>query len=440
MALRAGRYEISGLIASGGMAKVHLGHAVGVGGFERRVAIKTMHAHLAEQADFVAMFLDEARVSARIHHPNVVATLDVQQDAEGIFLVMEYVDGFALHTILAASRDEGRTLPLGLTLRIFLDVLAGLHAAHELTDASGAPLEVVHRDVSPHNVLVGADGAARLTDFGIARAATRLAMTHEGHLKGKLRYMAPEQLGGRTVDRRADVYAAGAVLWEMLAGVGLVRGEDEGACLLEIGRADKESPRAHEPEVPEPIAAACLRALRLDPEERYPTAAAFAEALEIAATEAGVAVASPREVSALVRALEARARSTAGPASNAGAQTATGAGFGPHPVPTPTAGVEVPRAAPRSRSLAPVAVVASLAVGVAVLATAMLMRPRASAPAGDSTAPVAALSTAPAAPTASSVAAAPLAAAPLAPPPSSPPSKLRPPPSKTGGRFRPREL
>ncbi|MFS8065577.1 MAG: serine/threonine-protein kinase, partial [Byssovorax sp.] len=230
MGLRVGRYEILRSIASGGMARVHLGRAVGAGGFERQVAIKTMHPHLAEEADFVAMFLDEARLSARVHHPNVVATLDVQQDDEGIFLVMEYVDGFALHEILVGSRKERSPLPFGLTLRIFLDLLAGLHAAHELTDGDGAPLEVIHRDVSPHNVLVGVDGAARITDFGIAHAAVRLSSTREGHLKGKLRYMAPEQLRGRKLDRRTDLYAAGAVLWEMLAGRCLVNGEDQGAC------------------------------------------------------------------------------------------------------------------------------------------------------------------------------------------------------------------
>lgn len=394
MGLRVGRYEILRSIASGGMARVHLGRAVGAGGFERQVAIKTMHPHLAEEADFVAMFLDEARLSARVHHPNVVATLDVQQDEEGIFLVMEYVDGFALHEILVGSRKQGSTLPFGLTLRVFLDLLAGLHAAHELTDGDGAPLEVIHRDVSPHNVLVGVDGAARITDFGIARAAVRLSSTREGHLKGKLRYMAPEQLRGRKLDRRTDLYAAGAVLWEMLAGRCLVNGEDQGACMMEIGEPDKASPRALNPDVPESIAAACLRALRADPEERYATAAAFAEALEGAAAKAGIQVASPREVSIFVRALQARSASAPSPAASIDRETVTSEGLdrktatgtslekktaadsgsGRQMVTTQTTGVELPRAEPTSRRVAPVVALATLGAGVVVLVMVMLMR------------------------------------------------------------------
>ena len=460
MSLRAGRYEILRPIATGGMAKVHLGRAVGAGGFERQVAIKTMHPHLAEQGDFVAMFLDEARLSARVHHPNVVATLDVQQDDEGIFLVMEYVDGFALQAILVAAREEALPLPFGLTLRIFLDTLAGLHAAHELTDGGGVPLQVIHRDVSPHNILVGVDGAARITDFGIARAAVRLSSTREGHLKGKMRYMAPEQFGGGELDRRADLYAAGAVLWEMLAGRGLVRGEDEGACLMEIGRLDKESPRASNPDVPEPIAAACLRALCLDPGERYATAAAFAEALEGAAAEAGVVVASPREVSLFVRALQARGVAITTSAGTRGGRTATSTGQGPATstgpgpptITTQTAGVELPRVEPTSRRLAPFVVITLLAAGAAVLALVMLTRSppgmQATASAAStaivSATPVPPVTAAPAtirvdtAPPAPQVAEPPPPSA--APPPSSPPPKPRSIPGKRGAPFRPREL
>jgi serine/threonine-protein kinase len=441
MDLRAGRYEILRPIASGGMASVHLGRAVGAGRFERQVAIKTMHPHLAEQADFVAMFLDEARVSARIHHPNVVATLDVQRDDEGIFLVMEYVDGLSLHAILVASGAEGLVLPFGLTLRIFLDTLAGLHAAHELTGAEGASLEVIHRDVSPHNILVGVDGAARLTDFGIARAAARLASTREGHLKGKLRYMAPEQLRGTTLDRRVDIHAAGAVLWEMLAGRCLVSAEDEGGCLMEIARPDKESPRARNPEVPGEIAAACLGALRLEPEERYATAAAFAEAIEGAAAEAGVPVASPREVSVFIRALRSRDLSVLIPADDTGRRTATGAGPEPQTVTTQTADVDPPRPAPRPRRLAPVVVIAILFAGAVILARVMLRSPTSAEPGAG--APTVAVMPLPSAePAASSVDKAPPvpAAASTDPPPPSLPAKPGRSPGKRGAPFRPREL
>lgn len=483
MGLRVGRYEILRSIASGGMARVHLGRAVGAGGFERQVAIKTMHPHLAEEADFVAMFLDEARLSARVHHPNVVATLDVQQDDEGIFLVMEYVDGFALHEILVGSRKERSPLPFGLTLRIFLDLLAGLHAAHELTDGDGAPLEVIHRDVSPHNVLVGVDGAARITDFGIARAAVRLSSTREGHLKGKLRYMAPEQFSSRQLDRRTDLYAAGAVLWEMLAGRCLVNGEDQGACMMEIGEPDKASPRALNPDVPESIAAACLRALRADPGERYATAAAFAEALEGAAAEAGILVASPREVSTFVRALQARDVSAPSPAASIDRKTVTSegldrktvtgtdldrktvtgtslekktvadSGLGRQTVTTQTTGVELPRAEPRSRRMAPVVAVAMLGAGVVVLVMAMLMRSPTNMQTAASSAivPVSpvALGTAPPAASIVEIDKALQAAKEEAPPsPSAEPTSTstslpprpRPAPGKPGAPFRPREL
>src|SRR5512141_1318691 len=147
MAVRGGRYELIRVIASGGMATVHLGRALGAGGFERLVAIKVMHAHLAEEPEFVAMFLDDARLAARIHHPNVVGTIDVQQDEQGLFLVMDYVEGPSLHRMIRAlARKQRGALPLDIALRIFLDALAGLHAAHELRGADGEPLNLVHRD------------------------------------------------------------------------------------------------------------------------------------------------------------------------------------------------------------------------------------------------------------------------------------------------------
>ena len=154
MALKFGRYETIRTIASGGMATVYLGRAVGEGGFERLVAIKVMHPHIATDADFRAMFLDEARLAARIRHPNVVAVNDVQKTDDGIFIVMDYVDGPSLHQLRRGFRRRGTTLPLGVALRIFVDVLTGLHDAHELVDAQGRPLSLVHRDVSPQNILV----------------------------------------------------------------------------------------------------------------------------------------------------------------------------------------------------------------------------------------------------------------------------------------------
>ncbi|HLM75303.1 MAG TPA: serine/threonine-protein kinase, partial [Polyangiaceae bacterium] len=177
MAVRIGRYEVIRAIASGGMATVHLARTVGEGGFERLVAIKVMHPHIATDPAFVAMFLDEARLAARIRHPNVVATHDVQKSPAGVFLVMDYIDGPSLHHVLRSLHERDRVLPLDITLRIIGDALAGLHAAHELCGDNGEPLNLVHRDISPDNILVGNDGLARITDFGVARAESRISTT-----------------------------------------------------------------------------------------------------------------------------------------------------------------------------------------------------------------------------------------------------------------------
>ncbi|WP_437851990.1 protein kinase domain-containing protein [Sorangium sp. So ce363] len=300
MTLHAGRYESLRAIASGGMATVYLGRALGAGGFERLVALKMMHPHIAAEPEFVAMFLDEARLAARVRHPNVVATFDLVEDP--LFLVMEYIEGPSLHSLLRTCARAKRPVPLGIVLRIFLDVLAGLHAAHELTGGEGEPLNLVHRDVSPQNVLVGVDGIARITDFGVARAETRLMSTRGNALKGKLAYMAPEQIRAANVDRRSDVYSAGVVLWEMLTEERLFKADNDGALLAQILQGAPTGPRGVVPSVPAALDQICMRALRTDPDDRFPTAAAFAEALEDAATQTpGLAVSSPRAVEALIK-------------------------------------------------------------------------------------------------------------------------------------------
>jgi serine/threonine-protein kinase len=291
-----GRYETLKAIASGGMATVHLGRAVGVGGFERLVAIKAMHPHIAAESEFVDMFLDEARLAARIRHPNVVATIDVQAD-DGLFIVMEYVDGPSLR---ALRKAWNKPLPPPIALRILVDALAGLHAAHELCDDQGAALKLVHRDVSPANILIGVDGVVRITDFGVARAETRLSSTRGGQLKGKIPYMPPEQLMGTPVDRRCDVYAAGVVLWEELTGRRLFRAESEGALLQKILAGPKRTPCRVNPAVPQAIDDVCMRALSKSPDDRFATAAAFADALEEAAEACGVTVASSRALARFV--------------------------------------------------------------------------------------------------------------------------------------------
>jgi serine/threonine-protein kinase len=279
-----GRYALHHEIASGGMAVVHIGRLLGPVGFARTVAIKRLHPHLARNPEFVAMFLDEARLAARIRHPNVVSTLDVVATEGELFVVMEYVPGDALARLLFAARERGEAVPLAVASSIMVDVLHGLHAAHEASDERGQPLHLVHRDVSPHNVLVGTDGAAHLIDFGIAKAAGRAQVTREGQLKGKLAYMAPEQLkgstGGGKVDRRADVFGAAVVFWEMLTGQRLFDGEDEGEIYGKVLRAEVVKPSKVAGGDREKTDAIVLKGLARTPDKRYPTARAMALAIE----------------------------------------------------------------------------------------------------------------------------------------------------------------
>ncbi|MEM6791594.1 MAG: protein kinase [Myxococcota bacterium] len=316
MTLRLGRYETIAPIARGGMATVYAGRAVGAGGFERRVAIKVMHPHIAEDPAFITMFLDEARLAARIHHPNVVSTLDVQKTDDAMFLVMELVRGASLRDVARALRSKERRMPLGMALRILLDVLSGLHAAHELEGRDGRPLHLVHRDVSPHNILVGSDGISRITDFGVARAEARLTTTRGSHLKGKLAYMPPEQGRGDPIDRRADVYAAGVCLWEVLTGRRLFHAEHEGELVLKVLEGAQTSPQAYVPDLHPAVDAVCMAALAIDPEQRPPTAAAFAEQLEEAATQAGVTLASNRAVARFVEEFRVEIKSLPPPSAD----------------------------------------------------------------------------------------------------------------------------
>lgn len=274
-----GRYEVLEEIAQGGMATVYLGRARGAANFERLVAVKVCLPHLRSDEEFAGMFLDEARLAARIHHPNVVATLDVG-DEEALYLVMEYIEGDKLSTLIKRASIKRERIPIAVTARIMIDALSGLHAAHELKDSLGEPLRLVHRDVSPHNVLVGVDGIARISDFGIAKAEARATVTREGSLKGKMSYMAPEQLAGKPVDRRADIYAAGVVLWECLAGRRLFRADSEVETFNLVLQNRIQRPSELWPEVPPELDAVVLRALSLDPDKRFATAAEFAEALE----------------------------------------------------------------------------------------------------------------------------------------------------------------
>jgi serine/threonine-protein kinase len=282
---RIDRYELVGEIASGGMATVYLARLTGVGGFQRFFAVKRLHPHLAGESGFVEMFLDEARLAAKIHHPNVVPILEVGTGEHGYYLVMEYVEGDTMARLLArAAASPQRRLPVPIALRIGIDMLQGLHAAHELHDETGAPLELVHRDVSPQNVLVGIDGVVRITDFGVAHAASRLTATRVGQLKGKIAYMAPEQANGsEELDRRADVFSAGIVIWEALAARRLFKAENEAATLSRVLSASVPDIGTVCP-LPPGIVRVVMAALDRDPNNRPPTCAAFADVIEKAAT------------------------------------------------------------------------------------------------------------------------------------------------------------
>jgi serine/threonine-protein kinase len=274
-----GRYSLHAELAAGGMATVYLARLNGPVGFGRTVAIKRLHPHLARDPDFVAMFLDEARLAARIQHPNVVPTLDVVATDSELFIVLEYVRGESLGGLVRAARRSNTKIPIPVALAIVVDMLKGLHAAHEAVDEKGQPLHIVHRDVSPQNILVGSDGVARVLDFGVAKAATRLQTTREGQLKGKIPYMAPEQLSGE-VTQRTDLYAAGVVLWEALTAKRLFTGETEAQVLNNVLSQAVPAPSTINPEVPAALDAIVLKALQRKPEDRWATARELAEAID----------------------------------------------------------------------------------------------------------------------------------------------------------------
>jgi eukaryotic-like serine/threonine-protein kinase len=276
---RIGRYALYGEIASGGMATVYLGRQWGQAGFARTVAIKRLHPQHAKEPDFVAMFLDEARLAARIRHPNVVPTLDVVATDGELFLVMEYVQGESFSRLLRVARQRKESVPTRVVAAIVTDVLHGLHAAHEATSEKGEPLGLVHRDISPHNVLVGCDGAARVVDFGVAKAAGRIQTTREGQLKGKIAYMAPEQITG-VASRRTDVYAASVVLWEALTARRLFSGENDASVMNQVINSKAEPPSKHVAGLDPAWDEIVLKGLERDEERRYSTAREMALEIE----------------------------------------------------------------------------------------------------------------------------------------------------------------
>ncbi|MBC8072995.1 MAG: serine/threonine protein kinase [Deltaproteobacteria bacterium] len=279
-----GRYRLLGLIGHGGMADVHLALSTGLGSVRKLVAVKRLRPEHRDDPEFAAMFLDEARLAARVSHPNVVQAYEVGEEDGLPFIAMEYLDGQPLHRVL---QRLGSRVGLSTRLRLLCELLAGLHHAHELRDYDGRPLQVVHRDVNPQNVFVTYDGHVKLVDFGIAKALDSVVQTRMGMFKGKLAYMAPEQVRGEDVDRRADVFAVGVMLAECVTGRRLWNGRPE----LEIANllAAGEIPCPTPPEVRPELAAVVARALAPDPGDRHPSA----EALRLAIVEAIAAIGAP---------------------------------------------------------------------------------------------------------------------------------------------------
>jgi serine/threonine-protein kinase len=290
--LSIGRYVLYGEIASGGMAAVYFGRMVGPAGFARPVAIKRLHAQFARDPAFVRMLLDEGRLAARIQHPNVVPTLDIVTHEDEVFIVLEYVPGVSLAQLVRVVRLSGAPIPPLICVSIVGGMLQGLHAAHEAKDDHGAHLELVHRDVSPQNALVGSDGVVRLIDFGIAKAVSRLQTTRQGELKGKLAYMAPEQVRGEPVTRRTDVYSASIILWEMLTSRRLFEAENEAHLLSKLLTYEPPPPSSIWPDVPPSLDRTVLRGLARDPAHRFDSAREMAAHLQ-----ACIGVASPMDVS-----------------------------------------------------------------------------------------------------------------------------------------------
>ncbi len=294
--LLGGRYELCAQIGAGGMATVHLGKLRGARDFSRVVAIKRLFPHLASDREVVAMFLDEARLASRVEHPNVVRVSDVVGGGDEIFLVMDYVPGVTLAELVKAQ--SGEPVPLSAALSIMHDALAGLSAAHRATSQGGQPLKLVHRDVSPQNLLIGADGITRVLDFGIAKADGRLQeRTRTNETKGKLAYMAPEQLLGEPIDERTDIYAAGVCLWELATGKRAYAGSDAHVMRQVVEQALPPA-TASNSALPSAFDALIERATAKEASARFGSAAEMIEAIEALDVER----ASRSELSALLAA------------------------------------------------------------------------------------------------------------------------------------------
>jgi serine/threonine protein kinase/outer membrane biosynthesis protein TonB len=291
MGARLGRYVLLKHLASGGMADVLLARSDGIEGFERHVVVKRIRPELARDARFTRMFLDEARVAATLHHQHVVQVHDIGEAGGEYFIAMEYVHGEDVRRILSTASRQRNHVPLGHAVAIVAGAAAGLHYAHERIGSDMQPLQIVHRDVSPSNILVGYDGAIKVVDFGIATASMQRE-TRSGGLKGKISYMSPEQCKGEAVDRRTDVYALGVVLYELATTTRMIKGDSDYRVMEQIVNGRIAAPHARRPDLPKELSAIILRALSTDREKRYATADELRMALDRFAANAGLVVSS----------------------------------------------------------------------------------------------------------------------------------------------------
>jgi serine/threonine-protein kinase len=301
-----GRYTIFDEIAAGGLGSVRFARLTAASGFARTVVVKIPHPQYARSREFALMFIDEARLAARIRHPNVVSVLDVIETAADLALVMDYVHGESLGNLMDAAKETKRSIPLEVATSIIIDVLHGLHAAHEATSEDGKPLGIVHRDVSPQNILVGVDGIARIVDFGIAMASGRLqATTDVAMIKGKYPYMAPEQIRGEVVSRLTDTFAAAIVFWELLTGARLFHGATQAETMSRCLTMPIPPPSQFAPDLPLQIDQITKKALARDPSQRYQSAREMALELEVC-----VAALRPSEIGDWVQRMAADALDT----------------------------------------------------------------------------------------------------------------------------------
>jgi len=280
MAETFGRYQLLKRIAKGGMGELYLARQAGMEGFEKLLVIKRILSHLAEDEEFVHMFLDEARIAARLNHPNIAQIFDLGQEGTFFYIAMEYAHGEDLRRMQRHAKSLDRRIPVPLACRIAADAAAGLDFAHRKADEQGQPLHIVHRDVAPHNILVTFDGGVKLIDFGIARARGRLTHTQAGGLKGHFEYMSPEQAAAEEVDRRSDLFSLGVVLHEALTGARLFKRESEAATLVAVSMCEVPPPSSLNPDVPPELDAIVLKALARDAGDRFGDAGSFRLAIE----------------------------------------------------------------------------------------------------------------------------------------------------------------